>query len=75
MGLCIPEDTKAPYSFPIFIVDISQPDNPGLIQSVDGISGLPHLQSMAVFADQVYIFNYRTIHVIDLYTEDNGLPK
>jgi hypothetical protein len=49
------------------VVDVSQPENPRLVATVDGITGFPPLQKVAAVGDTVFVSNNRTLHVVDLY--------
>ncbi len=67
----MPEGEERPNSsqmfHPLHVVDVSNPDSPRLLATVDGIAGWPPFQRVAAVGDTVFVTNNRTLHVIDLY--------
>ncbi len=55
---------------PFHVVDVSQPENPRLLATVDGITGFPPFQRVVAVGDTVFVTNFRTLHVIDLYARE-----
>ena len=51
---------------PLYVVDISEPDLPRLVATVDGITGFPPWQSVVATEEAVFVSNNRTLHVIEL---------
>ena len=67
-----PEDgnvlTFSDMSHPLYVADISEPDHPRLVATVDGITGLPPWQSIIATEETVFVTNNRTLHAIDLHS-------
>ena len=55
---------------PFHVVDVSQPENPRFLATVDGITGFPPFQRVVAVEDTVFVTNFRTLHVIDLYARE-----
>ena len=51
----------------IHIVDISEPENPVIVDSIEDIRGLPLHQSLIATERYVYFINVSTLTVIDIY--------
>ena len=51
----------------VHVVDVSQPESPRLLATVDGVTGIPPWQGVVAVGDTVFVTSNRTLHVIDLY--------
>ncbi len=51
----------------VHVVDVSHPENPRLLATVQGITGIPPWWMVAVVGDTVFATATKTLHVIDLY--------
>jgi hypothetical protein len=74
MGFTVPEDIANSSSLdmfhPLYIVDISQPEKPILIDSFDDVVGIPPWQSLVVTEETLFFTDFRKVYVIDLYADN-----
>jgi hypothetical protein len=74
IGFTVPEDIADPSSLdmfhPVYIVDISQPEKPILIDSFDDVVGIPPWQSLVVTEETLFFTDFRKVYVIDLYADN-----
>ena len=54
----------------VYIVDISEPESPLIIDSLEDIPGIPPCQFLVATEKYIYFVSLKTVHVIDIYSSD-----